>query len=87
MWCYYGRSVLGVVICQSVLSHYVSVATTKMARYLWNANETKLLRQQGQVGEANAPLHRHVNGTVAKIYVCAVKLQVCAGHNGINYEL
>lgn len=41
--------------------------------YLWNTQEAKVLRQQGQVAKANGALHRLVNGTIAKVHLGPVK--------------
>lgn len=51
-------------------------AFTVFMQYLWNTQEAKLLRQKGQIGETNAALDRLVNGTVSKVYLSLVKLQV-----------
>lgn len=59
----------------------------KSIQYLWNAHKSKILRQQRQVGEANALFHWVVNGTVAKINLWEVELQVWCGHNCVDNEL
>ncbi len=56
-------------------------------QYLWNTQEAKVLRQQGQVGKANAALDWLVNGTVAKVHFSPVKLKVWRGHNCLDCEM
>lgn len=47
-----------------------------LVHYLWKTQEAKVLRQQGQVSKTNTADNSLVNGTVAKVHLSAVKLQV-----------
>lgn len=55
--------------------------------YLWDPQEAEVLRQQGQVGEADAAPDWLVNGAEAKVHLSAVKLQVWGGHNSLDCEV
>lgn len=56
-------------------------------QYLWNAQKSKPLRQQRQVGEANPLFYWVVNGAVAKVNLWEVEVQVWCGHDCVDSEL